>query len=87
MNNKSYDPPVGFLEIIKTELAKVRENSPEPIRDTHEVYVMTNDAYTALFYAIKAEKQDKERILKALTNIATTCYRAVEDLRLIENKD
>lgn len=79
------EPPVGFLDMVETELAKAREKHPTPFHNGHEAYAVILEELDEFWDEVKAQKHSKEKFLKELIQVAAMCYRAVEDLKLIDD--
>lgn len=80
------DPPPSFLEMVETELAKAREKHA-PMHSAHEAYATILEELDGFWDEVRAQTHSKEKMLKELIQTAAMCYRAVEDLKLIESNE
>jgi hypothetical protein len=78
-------PPLGFLEMVRAELTKARHKHSTPIHNAHEAFAVIYEELDEFWDEVRAQKHDKEKMLKELIQTAAMCYRAVEDLRLINS--
>lgn len=77
-------PPVNFLDMVETELSKAREKHPTPIHNAHEAFGVIYEELDEFWDEVRAQKHDPSKMLKELIQTAAMCYRAAEDLNLIE---
>jgi len=74
-----------FLYLVETELANEREENPEPIRTAHEIYGIISARSARMLNEIDAPPINAtSAMLRQLVRIAAMCYRAAEDLQLLE---
>lgn len=76
----------GFLDMVETELAKARAKHTTPIHNAHEAYGVIAEEFAEFFDEVRAQKHDKDKMLKELIQTAAMCYRAVEDLGLLNEE-
>src|SRR5262245_44523169 len=76
------DPKPDFLDLVEAELSKAQQKHPTPIHNAHEAYGVIAEEFAEFFDEVRAQKHDKEKMLKELVQVAAMCYRAVVDLRL-----
>jgi len=73
-----------FLYLVETELANAREKYPKPVASSYEARGFIADECEALSERVKAQGRDTSGLLANLVQIAAICYRAAEDLQLLE---
>jgi len=73
-----------FLYLVEAELANDREKSPTPIATGNKAYSLILDRVTAFFNGGDPSLRVAEGLLRELVQIAAMCYRAAEDLQLLE---
>jgi len=74
-----------FLYLVEAELANARENSNAPIASKNEAYGLLSIELSILLDEIRMPSiNHKATLLRRLVEIAAMCYRAVEDLQLLE---
>lgn len=78
-------PPVEFLDLVETELAKAREKHPDPIHNPHDAFGRIYEELDEFWEEVRAQEHDKAKLLKELIQTVAMCYRAAEDLQLIED--
>lgn len=78
-------PPVGFLDMVETELAKAREKHATPFHNAHEAFAVIYEELDEFWDEVRAQKHDKGKLLKELIQTAAMCYRAAEDLHLMDS--
>lgn len=85
-----------FLYLVEDELVEAREKHPGEVRSVEEIYreiygrafafLFVQDQIDEFFREEARRSQDKSKILKDLIQVAAMCYRAAEDLQLLEVK-
>lgn len=74
-----------FLYLVEIELASEREQDPQPIAAKWQAYGMVSGGLSRLLDELQSPSLDpKAGMLARLLDIAAICYRAAEDLQLLE---
>lgn len=74
-----------FLYLLENELAGEREQDPQPIAAKWQAYGMVSGGLSRLLDELQSPSLDpKAGMLARLLDIAAMCYRAAEDLQLLE---
>lgn len=73
-----------FLYLVEEELAAAREKHQGPIHSAHEAYGVIAEEVAEFFDQVRMRKTAKAAMLSELVQIAAMCYRAAEDLQLLE---
>lgn len=73
-----------FLYLVETELANAREKHQGVIHTPHEAYGVIAEEVAEFFDEVRAQSHSKSKMLRELVQIAAMCYRAAEDLGVLE---
>ncbi len=73
-----------FLYLVEAELANAREKHQGEIHTPHEAYGVIMEEVCEFFDEVRAQEHNSPAMLMELVQIAAMCYRAAEDLRLLE---
>lgn len=75
----------NFLYLVEEELVAAREKHQGPIHSAHEAYGVIAEEVAEFFDQVRMRKTAKAAMLSELVQIAAMCYRAAEDLQLLES--
>lgn len=73
-----------FLYLVENELASQREKYRRPVLSAYEARCFIADEVDALRERVRAQGRDTSGLIDNLVQIAAMCYRAAEDLQLLE---
>lgn len=73
-----------FLYLVENELVEARDQHPGPMHTAHEAYAVILEELDEFWDEVRAKQHDPRNMLKELVQIAAMCYRAAEDLQLLE---
>lgn len=73
-----------FLYLVENELIEARDQHPGPMHTAHEAYAVILEELDEFWDKVRAKQHDPRNMLKELVQIAAMCYRAAEDLQLLE---
>lgn len=73
-----------FLYLVEDELVEARDQHPRPMHTPHEAYAVILEELDEFWDKVRAKQHDPRNMLKELVQIAAMCYRAAEDLQLLE---
>lgn len=77
-------PAPTFPDLVKAEIEKARRKHPNSYPSAHYFYAVILEEMDEFWDLVKAQKHDKEAMLKELVQIGAMAQRAAEDIKLME---